>query len=208
MRNTARRVIPLRETVRRSAKPRAKKSTPSFPPADQVAQVITQLQTLLRTGEAAKVDGELKDLLQALGLDPESPAAWRDGFLLLGAMYCGIGKPRRTNTNAEKLSADDDWALLHEMIRLKDRGCNQEQAIGKLASDPSKTDLLKFKATSSKAQRVEALSKRVSAMKKKSVGLENIWGTPSVTTVEEALINQALAEVGKTKVHFEAFVFP
>src|SRR5438128_2423996 len=35
--NTARRVIPLREIVRRSAKPRAKKPTPSFPAADQLA---------------------------------------------------------------------------------------------------------------------------------------------------------------------------
>jgi hypothetical protein len=199
MKTTARRVIPLRDALRRNAKPRPKKPTTSFPTVDQVDGVVAQLRTLLITEEAAKVDDELQRLLQALGLDPASPTAFRDGFLLLGALHCGVGRPRRTNANAEKLSADDDWVLLHEMIRLKDQGCNQEQAIEKLASDPSKTDPLKLKPTSSQEQRVEALSKRVSAMKKKSVGLENIWGTPSVTTVEEAPINQAIAEVGKNK---------
>ena len=38
-RNTASRVIPLRDTLRRSAKPRAKKATPSFPTVDQLEQV-------------------------------------------------------------------------------------------------------------------------------------------------------------------------
>ena len=40
--NTARRVIPLREIVRRSAKPRAKKPTPSFPAADQLVDDETR----------------------------------------------------------------------------------------------------------------------------------------------------------------------
>src|SRR6266436_3701613 len=80
-RNTARRVIPLRETVRKSAKPRAKKSTPSFSATNQLEQVISRLQTLVSTGEAEKVDEQLEQLLRSLGLDPASPAAWRDGFL-------------------------------------------------------------------------------------------------------------------------------
>jgi hypothetical protein len=50
-RNTARRVLPMRETVRRSAKPRTKKPTPSFPTADQLEQVIAQLRTLVSSGE-------------------------------------------------------------------------------------------------------------------------------------------------------------
>lgn len=201
-RNTTRRVIPLRDALRRKAKPRAEKSTPSFPTADQVDGVIAQLRTLLITKEAAKVDGELLKLLLSLGLDPASPTAFCDGFLLLGALHHGVGKPRRTNTNAEKLSADDDWALLHEMIRLKDQGCTKEQAIEKLAGDRSKARLLKFTPTSSIAQRADALRKRMRAIRKKSVGLENLWGSPSVTTVEEALINLAFVQVRKNETRF------
>jgi len=66
---------PLRgRGARNVSQSRTKKPTPSFPTADQVEQVISQLQTLVSTGEAEKVDGELKRLLQALGLDPASPA--------------------------------------------------------------------------------------------------------------------------------------
>src|SRR5712664_3483887 len=100
--NIARRIIPLRgRGARNVPQPRIKKPTPSFPTATQLEQIIAQLRTLLSTGEAEKVDDELERLLLSLGLDPASPTAWRDGFLLVGALHCGVGRPRRTNANAE-----------------------------------------------------------------------------------------------------------
>jgi len=124
------------------------------------------------TGEAQKVNGQLEQLLRSLGLDPASPVAWRDGFLLLACLHYDVGKPRRTNKNAQKFSADDDFALPYEMSRLTKQGMSPEEAINALASDPSKADLLKLKSMSSQAQRVETLRKRLSAIKKKNVGLE------------------------------------
>jgi len=184
--NIARRIIPLRgRGARNVPQPRIKKPTPSFPTADQVEQVISQLQTLVSTGEAEKVDGELKRLLQALGLDPASPAAWRDGFLLFACLHYDVGKPRRTNKNAEKLSAGNDWVLLHEVIRLKDQGLNEAKAIEKLASDPSKADLLKLKPMSSIAQRAEVLRKRLKKITNSALGWDALMGSPSVSTVEE-----------------------
>jgi hypothetical protein len=168
---TAARVVHLRgRSARNVPQPRAKKQAPSFPTANQLAQVIAQLRTLVSTGEAPKVDGELDQLLRSMSLDPASPDAWRDAVLLLGALFCGIGKPRRTNKSAGKLSAAVDLVLLHEMIRLRDQGLSQEQAISRLAGDQSKARLLKLKAMSTTAQRVEALSKRVSAIKKSTSG--------------------------------------
>src|SRR5262249_28115229 len=116
------------------------------------------------------------------------------GFLLLAALHHDVGKPRRTNRNAEKLVSGDDFVLLCEMSRLTKQGLSQEQAIAKLAGDERKAGLFRFKATSSKAQRVETLRKRVSAIKKNSTGLENIWGRQTITTVEKALTNLAFAE--------------
>ncbi len=201
-RNTARRVIPLRETVRKSAKPRAKKSTPSFPATNQLEQVISRLQTLVSTGEAEKVDEQLEQLLRSLGLDPASPAAWRDGFLLLAALYCGVGKPRRTNRNAEKLSANDDFVLLCEMSRLMKQGITQEQALHRLAADRSIAQALRLNPESSNVQHFETLKKRLGAMKKKFVGLESACGDVSIGTVEKALIDMAFVEVGKNKTRF------
>jgi len=201
--NTARRVVPLRgRGARNVSQSRTKKPTPSFPTADQVEQVISQLQTLVSTGEAEKVDGELKRLLQALGLDPASPAAWRDGFLLFACLHYDVGKPRRTNKNAEKLSAGNDWVLLHEVIRLKDQGLNEAKAIEKLASDPSKADLLKLKPMSSIAQRAEVLRKRLKKITNSALGWDALMGSPSVSTVEETLTNLILSEVRKNKPAF------
>ncbi len=152
---------------------------------------------LVSTGDAAKVDGELEQLLIALGLDPASPAAWRDGFLLLACLHHGVGRPPRTNKNAEKLCSDDDLLLLREMIRLRGQGLNPEQAINKLASDQRKAHLFKFKPTSSNAQRAEALRKRVKKIINQRLGWEALMGSPSVSTVEEALINLTVAEVEK-----------
>jgi hypothetical protein len=201
-RSVARRVIPLRDALRKDAKPRAKKPTPSFPTADQVDGVISQLRTLLITEEAAKVDGELERLLIALGLDPASPAAWRDGFLLLAAMHHDVGKPRRTNKNAEKLCSDDDMILLREIIQLRGRGLTREQAINALASDPSKAHLFRFKAMSSIVQRRETLRWRLREIKKKSVDWKLLFGQPSITTVEKTLINLIVAGVGRNQRQF------
>ena len=195
---SARRIVPLREIIRKNAKPRAKKPAPSFPTALQLAQVTARLRSLVHAGEAAKVDCELAQLLVALGLDPASPAAWRDGFLMLAALYCGVGMPRRTNRNAEKLSGSDNFILLCQISRLTDQGLTQEQAINKLAA------ILKLKSGSSAIKRVETLRKRITAIKKKSARLEDVFGSASISTVEEALINLALAEVRKNKPAFYA----
>jgi hypothetical protein len=195
-----RRVVPLRKALRRSAKPRVK--APSFPTANKIEQVTSQLRALVETGEAQKVDSELKQLLIALGLDPANRDAWRDAVLLLGALHHDVGKPRRTNRNAEKLSGADNLALLHEMIRLRDQGLNEAQAVERLARDPSKATMFQFKATSSVAQRRETLRWRLREIKKNGTDLKDTFGSPSITTVEKALINLALAEVGRNKRRF------
>lgn len=163
--------------------------------ANELEQLRSRLQTLLATGEAQKVDYELEELLRSLGLDPARPTAWRDGFLLLACLHYDVGKPRHTNKNAEKLCSDDNMILLREMIQLTSRGLTREQAIEKLASDQSKAHLFRFKSTSSATQRAEVLRKRLRAIKKKRVGWKNVWGSPSISTVEEALINRALYEI-------------
>jgi hypothetical protein len=197
--STARRVIPLRDAIPRSAKPRAKKPAPSFPTAAQLEEVTSRLRTLVSTGEAQKADGELERLLIALGIDPTHHNAWRDGFLLLAALHCGVGKPRRTNKNAIKLSSADNMILLREMVQLMGQGLNEAQAVERLATDPSKAEMFRFKPTSSIAQRRETLRWRLRGIKKTSSWLENIFGTPCLSTVEEALINLALAEVGRNQ---------
>jgi hypothetical protein len=196
MTTTARRVIPLRDALRRNAKPRAKKPTASFPTADQIAQVITRLQMLISVGEAEKVDAELKHLLLSLGLNAADPDAWRDGFLMLAALHHDVGRPRR-NLNAAKLSTDENWVLLMEVIRLKDQGLTQGQAIEKLAGDRSKTRLFKFTPMSSIGQRAEVLRQRLKKIINSQLGWDALMGNPSVTTVEKALINLAIGEVKK-----------
>jgi hypothetical protein len=194
---SARRALPLRASIRKSVNPRAKKPSPSFPMTDQIAHVVTQLWTLVSTGEAEKVDGELERLLVALGLDPASPTAWRGGFLLLGSLHYGVGKPRRTNRNARKFSADDDFVLLCEMSRLTKQGLSPEQAINTLAGDERKANLFRFKAMSSCAQRADVLRKRLKKILDARVGFEALAGSLARTTVEQVLINLAVAEVEK-----------
>jgi hypothetical protein len=92
MRNTARRVIPPRDALRKGAKSRAKKPAPSFPTASQLEQVTTRLQTLVRTGEAQKVDGAGKLLGQASFEDWEDFWSALKGFVrILNEKM--IGKP-------------------------------------------------------------------------------------------------------------------
>jgi hypothetical protein len=197
--STARRIIPLRRRSARNApKPRAKKPTQSFPTADQVAQIISQLWTLVGTGEAQKVDGQLEQLLVALGLDPASPDAFRDGFLLLACLRYGVGRPRRhTAKNAEKLCSGDNMILLREIIQLMGQGLNPGQAINKLAGDQRKAHLFKFKPTSSNTQRADALRKRLKKITNASLGWDALMGSSTVTAVEEMLINRAFAGVEK-----------
>jgi hypothetical protein len=185
----------MRETLRRSAKLRAKKPAPAAPTPDQIVQLIKRLWTLVATKEAQKVDGELEHLLQSLGVDPANPTAWRDGFLILACLHHGVGRPRRTNENAKKLSVDDDFVLLCEMSRLEKQGLTPEQAIEKLASDQTKADLFKFKATSSNAQRAEVLRKRLNKIIDSGVGWEALCGNLTRTTVEEVLTNLVMGEV-------------
>jgi hypothetical protein len=90
--------------------PRTKK-LPSSPTVDQLDNLRTRLQTLVSVGDPKKVDKQLEQLVSALGLDPTSPTAWRDGFVLLACLHYDIGKPPRTNKNAEKLSSADDLRL-------------------------------------------------------------------------------------------------
>jgi len=177
--------------------PRPKKPAPSCPTANELEQLRSRLQTLVSTGEAQRVDGELEQLLRSLGLDSASPTAWRDGFLLLACLHYDVGKPRRTNNNAQKITSRDDMAMLKEVIQLTGQGLTQEQAINKLASDPSKAHLFKFKQSSSKSQRAEAFRKRLSKIMKRTSGFEAIVGKPPESTVEEVLIDLALAEVEK-----------
>jgi len=105
----------------------SKKPAPSCPTADDLAQLWAQLQTLVTLGEAHKVDGQLEQLLRSVGLDPASPTAWRDGFLLLACLHYDVGKPRRTNKNAKKPSLDDDMLLLREMVQLTSRGLTRSK---------------------------------------------------------------------------------
>jgi hypothetical protein len=197
--NTARRVVALRDAIRRSAKPRSKKPTSSFPTAEQLEQARARLQTLVHIGEADQVDGQLVQLLTALGIDPASPTAWLDGFLLLASLYCGVGTPRRTNTSAIKLSSADNMILLREMVQLMAQGLNEAQAMRRLAGDPSKAELLKLRPTSSVAQRVTTLRQRLCMIKNNSAGWEKLFGRPSITTVEKTLINLAVTEAVKNK---------
>jgi DNA-binding transcriptional MerR regulator len=199
--NTARRIVPLWDAVRKRAAA-SKKPAPSFPTADQIDQVREQLWTLVRAGDPKQVDGQLEELLLTLGLDPESPTAWRDGFLLLAYLHYDLGKPPRTNKNATKMFADDDMILLREVIRLIGHGLSQEQAIAKLASDQDKAHVFKFKPTSSNAQRTDALRKRLNKIAKATSGFEGVFGKPPESTVEEALLNMALAEFRKNKPAF------
>jgi hypothetical protein len=96
------------------------------------------------------------------------------------------------------LSGSDNFILLCQISRLTDQGLTQEQAINKLAA------ILKLKSGSSAIKRVETLRKRITAIKKKSARLEDVFGSASISTVEEALINLALAEVRKNKPAFYA----
>jgi hypothetical protein len=125
----------------------------SFPAADQLEKLRTRLQTLVSVGDPKQVDRQLEQLLLSLGLDPTSPTAWRDGFLLLACLHYDVGEPPRTNKNAEKLSGSDDLLLLREIIQLMGRGLSEWQAIRELVGDRSKEPPLKFKASSSKMQR-------------------------------------------------------
>jgi hypothetical protein len=63
-----RRVVPLRDARRRSAKLSAKKPTPSFPTANQLAQVIVRLHQEA-TNEAARHKPSLKKTPRLVGLD-------------------------------------------------------------------------------------------------------------------------------------------
>lgn len=177
--------------------PRTKKSALSFPTADQIEKLRTRLQTLVSVGDPQKVAKQLEQLLLSLGLDPTSPMAWRDGFVLLACLHYDVGKPPRTNKNAEKLSGDDDLLLLREIIRLMGRGFTEPEAIKELAHDRTKEYLFKFKPTSSNKQREQALQKRVDKIEKRSSGddwIHSVFGKPPDSIVEEVLMHLYLAE--------------
>jgi hypothetical protein len=69
----------------------------SFPAADQLEKLRTRLQTLVSVGDPKQVDRQLEQLLLSLGLDPTSPTAWRDGFLLLACLHYDVGEPPRSS---------------------------------------------------------------------------------------------------------------
>jgi hypothetical protein len=179
---------------------RPKKPAPPWPTANELEQLRSRLQTLVSTGEANRVDGELEQLLRSLGLDPASPTAWRDGFLLLACLHYDVGKPRRTNKNAKNLSTDDNVVLCREMIQLMGRGLTEPQAIKELAGDRRKEHLFKFKPLSSTKQREQTLQKRLDKIKEASRGdtwLRDVIGKPPESIVEDALLNLVLCEAMK-----------
>lgn len=181
--------------------PRPKKPAPLCPTANELEQLRSRLQTLVSTREAQRVDGELEQLLRSLGLDPASPTAWRDGFLLLASLHYDVGKPRRTNVNAQKLSGSDDLLLLREIIQLMGQGLNEDQALKKLVGDRQKEHLFKFKPSSSDKQRIETLRKRLDRIKRRAGRadgwLRNAFGKPPESIVEEVLMNLITCEALK-----------
>jgi hypothetical protein len=93
-------------------------------------------------------DGQMKDLLKRLRVDPASSDAWERGFFHLAVLHHGVGHlawyPRRTRNPATWTPAHD-LALLQEVIVLRQRGVSERAAVRKLAADPKKRELFPYR---------------------------------------------------------------
>ena len=97
---------------------------PTFPAHDVTG--ILRLPTSEAKLEADRVtasviNGQLDELLKALGIDPSTPDAWRKGFQTLAAIHYGTGhftfdRPIPPNRNAAKWTPQHD-ELLYEFVK-------------------------------------------------------------------------------------------
>ena len=191
---------------------RTKKPAPSAPTADKLEQLNERLRTLARVGDPQQVDKQLEQLLRSMGIDPADPDAWRIGFFLLACLHYDVGKPPRTNSNAEKWSRDHDLALLREMVQARSRQeqagsrrFNREQAIKELVHDRSKHHLFPYKKLSSNKQRQDALRARLNTIRKRTkvgdAAFTTVFGSLPQNIIEEALrvFDLALVEASIVK---------
>jgi hypothetical protein len=145
----------------------------TFPPHD-VTSIFT-LPTSEANQEADRVtasviNGQLDELLKALGIDPTTPDAWRRGFQLLAMIHYRTGhftyvnaRQRKRGTSKSIIQQD---RLLHELMNEHmRRGLKPTQALREIAKDSEKEKLLRLTPssrleTSATELRYEALKKR------------------------------------------------
>jgi hypothetical protein len=102
---------------------------------------------------ASVINGQLDELLKALGVDRFRTDAWRRGFELLAKIHYGTGcftfnQPAPPNRNAAKRSPELD-RLLYEFVKeLKKKDVEQTTALRMIAKDPKKCRQLKLSSNS------------------------------------------------------------
>jgi hypothetical protein len=119
--------------------PRTKKSAPS---ADQLEQDLILLSNKLPQ-ELLKLKPLVK-ILQAVGVDPASPDAWRLAAFMTVSLYDGIRRirprreirPRRAVRSAAKWAETHDIALMLEVVDLLKQDISEREAIKRIAAKP------------------------------------------------------------------------
>lgn len=119
---------------------------------------------------AAVIDGQLDQLLNALGVGRSTANCWRRGFQLLAMIHYGTGhfvfdKRRQPKVGTSSSTTEQDH-LLHEFVReFAKEGVKPTVALRKIAADPKKWQRLSLSSssrleTSGTRLRYEALRKR------------------------------------------------
>jgi hypothetical protein len=126
---------------------RLQKSLPHFEPINLRSLVLAARKrigpesldekVLLVLSERLKEQTE--ELLRALGFDPDD-GKWKSAFMHLARVHHGLGKlvhtPKRTNSNAQKYTAEDDLRLLRILGDLKAEGIEGAAAFETVARRP------------------------------------------------------------------------
>jgi hypothetical protein len=195
---------------------------PPFPSHDVTS--VFQLPIAEAKKEAGRVtssviEGQLDDLLRALGLTRSTPDAWRKGFQLLAMIHHGTAhffydRPRKPNRNATKWRAEHDRLLYTFVNDFEKEGVFPTVALRAIAKDQKKWSRLPLssKPRSEKSDddlRYEAFRKqwtRISKMAPPGSLLAAIVGDYPVNGSEKDKVNwrpklsdlPALEDLGKS----------
>jgi hypothetical protein len=146
---------------------------PPFQPHDVTS--LLQLPAAEANEEAGRVtssviDGQLDQLLNALGVGRSTPDRWRRGFQLLAMIHHGTAHfiydtPRQPNRGVSRSTLQQDQLLYEFVKEFEKEGVKPTVALRKIAKDPKKWSRLSLSSssrleTSGSELRYQALRKR------------------------------------------------
>jgi hypothetical protein len=157
---------------------RRAKALPSFEPIDLRSLVLAARKKTGPESIDRKIESVLSDrlkdqteqLLWALGLAPED-CEWRLAFMHLARIHHGLGRlvhtPKRTNSNAQRYTTEDDLRLMSILDDLQAEGIKRPEAFETIADRPELRKQFPAYTTRSQIKGKDKLAKSLSERARK-----------------------------------------